>query len=228
MPSIFPLLTADNLLSISSVIGQYCISKPGYTQGEKKDPSAQRRSTLGGNGFLIVQRCYWDWHPAFVSSRYVGTLAQNNALAPQDACSRRRNTMEDFVLPMNSPVAMLATVGGKGANLSQLARAGFPVPSRFLISTAAYQAFVQENDLQKQIEALARSGTATNFEEVSLEQRQNACCVHCVIFWCVGCSSWGRATLPMSMTPPSTSSASWHLCRQPCLRPGSGSPTGEL
>jgi hypothetical protein len=118
--------------------------------------------------------------------------------------------------------------GGKGANLSQLARAGFPVPSRFLISTAAYQAFVQENDLQKQIEALARSGTATNFEEVSLEQRQNACCVHCVIFWCVGCSSWGRATLPMSMTPPSTSSASWHLCGQPCLRPGSGSPTGEL
>lgn len=75
--------------------------------------------------------------------------------------------MEDFVLPMNTSTATLATIGGKGANLSQLARAGFPVPSGFLISTAAYWAFVQDNHLQQQIVALARSGAATDFEDVS-------------------------------------------------------------
>jgi pyruvate,water dikinase len=33
-------------------------------------------------------------------------------------------------------------VGGKGANLARLARAGFPVPEGFVITTAAYRAFV--------------------------------------------------------------------------------------
>lgn len=38
--------------------------------------------------------------------------------------------------------APLALVGGKGANLVRLARAGFPVPDGFIITTAAYRAFV--------------------------------------------------------------------------------------
>jgi phosphohistidine swiveling domain-containing protein len=80
--------------------------------------------------------------------------------------------MDALVLPFHSSKASLATVGGKGANLSQLARAGFPVPSGFLISTAAYWAFVQDNDLQQQIVALARSDAATDFEDVSAAIRQ--------------------------------------------------------
>jgi phosphohistidine swiveling domain-containing protein len=80
--------------------------------------------------------------------------------------------MEDFVLPLNASTATLATVGGKGANLSQLARAGVPVPAGFLISTAAYWAFVQENNLQQQIVTKAHSGTATDFEEASAAIRQ--------------------------------------------------------
>jgi pyruvate,water dikinase len=80
--------------------------------------------------------------------------------------------MDDFVLPMNSTMATLATVGGKGANLSQLARAGVPVPAGFLISTAAYWAFVQDNDLQQQIVTLASSGVGTDFEAVSATIRQ--------------------------------------------------------
>src|SRR6266852_7235551 len=59
--------------------------------------------------------------------------------------------LDDLVLPLHSQKASLATVGGKGANLSQLVRAGFPVPTGFLVSTAAYRAFVQDNDLQQQI-----------------------------------------------------------------------------
>src|SRR5262245_65521185 len=37
----------------------------------------------------------------------------------------------------------LPEVGGKGANLGELTRAGFPVPPGFCVTTAAYREFVQ-------------------------------------------------------------------------------------
>ena len=37
----------------------------------------------------------------------------------------------------------LPEVGGKGANLGELTRAGFPVPPGFCVTTAAYRDFVQ-------------------------------------------------------------------------------------
>src|SRR5215213_3023011 len=36
----------------------------------------------------------------------------------------------------------LAAAGGKGANLGELTRAGLPVPLGFVLTTAAYRAFV--------------------------------------------------------------------------------------
>src|SRR3954465_13442142 len=36
----------------------------------------------------------------------------------------------------------LAVAGGKGANLGELTRAGLPVPPGFVLTTAAYRAFV--------------------------------------------------------------------------------------
>jgi rifampicin phosphotransferase len=48
-----------------------------------------------------------------------------------------------LVLPLDDPAADLATVGGKGASLARLIRAGLPVPGGFHITTAAYRAFVQ-------------------------------------------------------------------------------------
>ncbi len=80
--------------------------------------------------------------------------------------------LDDLVLPLHSQKASLATVGGKGANLSQLVRAGFSVPAGFLISTAAYRAFVQDNDLLLEIVVLASSGAATDVEAVSAIIRQ--------------------------------------------------------
>src|SRR5438876_5256398 len=80
--------------------------------------------------------------------------------------------LDALVLPLHSQAATLATVGGKGANLSQLVQAGFPVPAGFLVSTAAYLAFVQDNALQEQIVALASNGTATDVEAVSAAIRQ--------------------------------------------------------
>lgn len=45
----------------------------------------------------------------------------------------------------------LSVVGGKGASLARLARAGLPVPDGFHITTAAYRTFVEENDLEERI-----------------------------------------------------------------------------
>ncbi|CAN5643184.1 N/A [soil metagenome] len=59
-----------------------------------------------------------------------------------------------FVLKLDDATATLARVGGKGASLARLAAAGLPVPSGFHITTAAYQHFVAENNLQAQILAL--------------------------------------------------------------------------
>jgi pyruvate,water dikinase len=44
-----------------------------------------------------------------------------------------------------------ALVGGKGANLGEMTRAGFPVPNGFIVTSNAYYAFVKENDLKKKI-----------------------------------------------------------------------------
>ena len=43
--------------------------------------------------------------------------------------------------------------GGKGANLGELTRAGFPVPPGFVLTTTAYNAFVRANGLQAAITA---------------------------------------------------------------------------
>ncbi len=49
------------------------------------------------------------------------------------------------VLHFGSPEIRLETAGGKGLNLVRLAHAGFNVPRGFIISTAAYRAFVDAN-----------------------------------------------------------------------------------
>ena len=57
-----------------------------------------------------------------------------------------------MILPLSSPSARLESVGGKGANLSVLARAGFPVPDGFLITTQAYRTFVEAKNLVQKIQ----------------------------------------------------------------------------
>lgn len=47
----------------------------------------------------------------------------------------------------------LAQAGGKGANLGELIRAGFPVPPGFVVTTAAYDQFVTHNHLSRIIAA---------------------------------------------------------------------------
>ncbi|MGW0807401.1 PEP/pyruvate-binding domain-containing protein [Nonomuraea sp. NPDC002799] len=60
------------------------------------------------------------------------------------------------VLPLDDAAADLATVGGKGASLARLTRAGLPVPGGFHITTGAYLAFV--SGFQEEILRTAAAG----------------------------------------------------------------------
>ena len=48
-------------------------------------------------------------------------------------------------------------MGGKGASLGKLVKAGFPVPSGFVIMTYAYEEFLHANGLQVEIEKITES-----------------------------------------------------------------------
>jgi pyruvate,water dikinase len=66
----------------------------------------------------------------------------------------------------------LSDVGGKGANLGELARSEFPVPSGFVVTTAGYQHFLEANELQERILQLAVKPQAQNpvtYEAVSAQ-----------------------------------------------------------
>ncbi len=45
------------------------------------------------------------------------------------------------------------TVGGKGANLGEMTRAGFPVPNGFVVTVHAYRSFLEEAKIRKEIES---------------------------------------------------------------------------
>jgi rifampicin phosphotransferase len=82
--------------------------------------------------------------------------------------------MATYILPLTAPDATLDRVGGKAANLSRLARAGFAVPPGFIVTTDAYRRFVGANGIQPRILALAASVTADDLgalETVSAEIR---------------------------------------------------------
>src|SRR5215204_4306562 len=64
----------------------------------------------------------------------------------------------------------IALAGGKGANLGELSRAGLPVPPGFVLTTAAYDAFVEVNEIGDAIVKLAsvpRADDPAAFEEVA-------------------------------------------------------------
>src|SRR5215216_1284474 len=64
----------------------------------------------------------------------------------------------------------IALAGGKGANLGELSRAGLPVPPGFVLTTAAYDAFVEANEIGDAIVKLAsvpRADDPAAFEEVA-------------------------------------------------------------
>jgi len=59
------------------------------------------------------------------------------------------------ILRLDSPLATLERVGGKGASLARMVEAGLPVPPGFHITTNAYRRYVDENHLGERIQSAA-------------------------------------------------------------------------
>ncbi len=57
-------------------------------------------------------------------------------------------------------------VGGKGANLGEMTRAGIPVPQGFIVTSAAYFKFLDHNNLRKQIKSLLSGINVENPQEL--------------------------------------------------------------
>lgn len=70
-------------------------------------------------------------------------------------------TDDVFVQPLDTGQG-LASVGGKGASLAQLARAGLPVPAGFHITTQAYRAFVTAGGLAGEIAGALEEADSVN------------------------------------------------------------------
>jgi len=61
-------------------------------------------------------------------------------------------------------------VGGKGSNLGELSRAGLPVPPGYVVTTTAYDAFVEASGIKGEVVALASvppTEDPAGFEEVA-------------------------------------------------------------
>jgi len=76
-----------------------------------------------------------------------------------------------LILRLDAAQASVALVGGKGANLARLARAGFPVPKGFLVTTQAYAAYVAANTLG---EWVATTAAGASSDPTSLEAASQA------------------------------------------------------
>ncbi len=60
----------------------------------------------------------------------------------------------------------IAVVGGKGASLGRLLKAGFPVPSGFVVTTAGYAECIRANDLEAPIEQILKDIDYDNVDDV--------------------------------------------------------------
>ncbi len=78
-------------------------------------------------------------------------------MTAQTGDREKRQHQAGMILPLDSAEATLSRAGGKGANLARLARAGYPVPAGFLVTTEAYRAYVAANELESRILARVNS-----------------------------------------------------------------------
>lgn len=65
----------------------------------------------------------------------------------------------------------LPLVGGKGANLGEMTKAGFPVPEGFCVTTGAYQDFLTHNDLVGFISQVIKDANLDNIRQIGEEIR---------------------------------------------------------
>jgi pyruvate,water dikinase len=75
----------------------------------------------------------------------------------------------DYVIPLGRlGKENIASAGGKIAFLGELANAlGFPVPSGFVVTTYAYQAFIQHNNIQEILHKRTKRLDIRNYDELT-------------------------------------------------------------
>ncbi len=78
-----------------------------------------------------------------------------------------------YLLPLGSPSVPSTLAGGKGANLARLIRGGFPVPTGFVVTTGAYDAFVDANGLSTFLDAALQSVAGAD-DPAALNQASDA------------------------------------------------------
>lgn len=66
----------------------------------------------------------------------------------------------------------IPVVGGKGANLGEMVKAGFPVPPGFAVTVAAYELFLEHNNLGSQIRNILKVTNVDNPEELNSASRK--------------------------------------------------------
>ncbi|MDO8503107.1 MAG: phosphoenolpyruvate synthase [bacterium] len=66
----------------------------------------------------------------------------------------------------------IAKAGGKGANLGEMASAGFPVPPGFIVDARAYKLFLKENNFEKRILGLLKATRKDDAEELGRASTQ--------------------------------------------------------
>lgn len=81
--------------------------------------------------------------------------------------------MEKFVLYFDEiNKTSLPYVGGKGANLGEMTKAGFPVPQGFCVTTSAYQAFIQTSNEMSNFFAQLDNINADNLDQIRILGQQ--------------------------------------------------------
>jgi len=68
----------------------------------------------------------------------------------------------------NKTCTHIAWAGGKGASLARLMQSGFPVPPGFVVGAAAFEIFLQENELGADIEVILKR---VKHEDINLVDR---------------------------------------------------------
>jgi len=66
----------------------------------------------------------------------------------------------------------IPSVGGKGANLGEMTQASFPVPYGFAVTVAAYDAFLEKNQISKKIQEILASTDINKSEELESASRK--------------------------------------------------------
>jgi pyruvate, water dikinase len=79
--------------------------------------------------------------------------------------SKKRNSV--YVLPFKEiDKHDVELVGGKGANLGEMARSGFPVPDGFSVTVSSYDKFLKDNDLEEKLYDILNKTDTNNPEEL--------------------------------------------------------------